>query len=130
MVVHDSGKKKKADVKVVESVTRISDEEVRKIIDEKIAAKESMLVIKVFLVEEKNIEEERVNNIMIDFVKQKQQKMVDELKKKNAFVLDMTYEERAKIEEAKKGTPTAKGGAAPAKGGAPAGKKDEGKKKK
>ena len=125
MLVHDSGTKKKADVKVIESVKRISDDEIRKIINEKIAAKESMLVIKVHLVEELNIEEDRASNIMIDFVKQRQQKLVEDLKKKNAFVLDMSEEERAKLEQAKKGSPAPAGKAA----AAPAGKKDDKKKK-
>ena len=130
-MVHDAGKKKKADVKVIQTVNRITDDEIRKIIADKIAAKETMIMIKVHLIEEKQIEEHRVNDIMLEFVKQKQQKLVDDLKKKNAFIPEMSEEDKKKLEEAKKGTPAPKGGAAAAKGGAPAGgKKDDGKKKK
>ena len=80
-MVHDAGKKKKADVKVIRTVNRITDDEIRKIIDNKIAAKETMIMIKVHLLEDKKIEEHKVNNIMLEFVKQKQQKLVDDLKK-------------------------------------------------
>jgi hypothetical protein len=69
MWIHDAGKKKKADVKVVETVKSITDDEIRMIIADKIAAKESMLNIRIFLAEENFIEEERINGLLIEFVK-------------------------------------------------------------
>jgi hypothetical protein len=132
MWVHYAGNKKKADVKTLESVTKLTDDDIRKIITDKLAKKEPMLLIKVNLMEEHDIDEERYSNIMIEFIKQRQQNTVEELKKKNAFIPELSEEDRKKLEEAKKGTPTPKGAAAPGKGAAaPAGgKKDEGKKKK
>ena len=67
--VHDSGTIKKADVKVVENKKDLTEEEVRQIISEKIASKESFLKIKIFLREEKNVNEELINKIFIEFVK-------------------------------------------------------------
>jgi uncharacterized protein YqgQ len=68
-MVHDAGKKKRADVKVIEAVKHITDEEIRKIISDKLLAKESFLKIKIFLAEERNLEEDRINNLLIEFVK-------------------------------------------------------------
>ncbi len=67
--IHDSGKKKKADVKVVENKKDLTEEEVRKIVSEKIANKDSFLKIKIYLREEKDVQEEIINKIFIEFVK-------------------------------------------------------------
>ena len=66
---HDSGKKKKADVKVIEEKKELSEEEVRQIVAEKIANKESFLKIKIYLSEEKDVQEDMMNKIFIEFIK-------------------------------------------------------------
>jgi hypothetical protein len=62
-------KKKKADIKVIESRKKLSDEEVRKIILDMVAKKKTIIDIRIHLEEERDVPQERVNDMLIDIVR-------------------------------------------------------------
>jgi hypothetical protein len=69
MITLGGDEQKKGDRKVLESRKKLSDEEVKKIVLEKLAKKEPLIQIRIHLQEEKEIPEARVNEILVEIVR-------------------------------------------------------------
>jgi hypothetical protein len=60
---------KKADTKMVEMRKAMTDDEIKKYIVDRVAKKETLVKIRIHLQEEKEVDESRLNDILVELVR-------------------------------------------------------------